>query len=91
MMRKIQVDLDNISSADGSKGKFSTVVCADRIDLLRARSDILTGKDKALMKMYLEKGSTFAQMAQLAGVNEATIARRIHKLMRKLLDAADEF
>ena len=86
MMGKIQVDLDNIGSADGSKEKFSTVVYADRIDLLRARSDILTGKDKALMKMYLEKGSTFAQMAQLAGVNEATIARRIHKLMRKLLD-----
>jgi DNA-binding transcriptional regulator YhcF (GntR family) len=36
--------------------------------------------------MYLENGNTFRQMAQLAGVNEATIARRIYKLIQRLLD-----
>jgi transposase-like protein len=38
------------------------------------------------MKMYLENAGTFRQMARLAGVNEANIARRIHKLVRRLLD-----
>jgi DNA-directed RNA polymerase specialized sigma subunit len=36
---------------------------------------MLTGKDKVLMKMYLEDGKTFGEMARLAGVNEGTIAR----------------
>jgi DNA-directed RNA polymerase specialized sigma subunit len=54
---------------------------------LRARVDILTGRDKALMTMYLENGNTFRQMARIAGVNETTIARRIYRLTRRLLNA----
>jgi predicted DNA-binding protein YlxM (UPF0122 family) len=58
----------------------------DRIDLLRCRAQLLTGKDRALMQMYLDKAATFSQMARLAKVNEANVARRIHKLIRRLLD-----
>ena len=58
----------------------------DRIDLLRCRAALLTGKDKLLMQMYLDNSATFRQMARLAGVNEANVARRIHKLVRRLLD-----
>jgi predicted DNA-binding protein YlxM (UPF0122 family) len=58
----------------------------DRIDLLRCRVGLLTGKDRALMQMYLDNSGTFRQMARLAGVNEANVARRIHKLARRLLD-----
>jgi len=61
-------------------------VYRDRIELLRSRVSLLTGKDKLLMTMYLENGNTFRQMAQLAGVNEASMARRIHKLTRRLID-----
>ena len=50
----------------------------DRIDLLRSRVNLLTGKDKLLMTMYLENSNSFRQMARLAGVNETRIARRIH-------------
>jgi transposase-like protein len=59
---------------------------ANRIDLLRARADILTGKDRALLKMYLENGSTISHMARLMGINEATVCRRIHRLTERLLD-----
>ena len=59
---------------------------ADRIDLLRCRAGLLTGKDGALMQMYLNGTGTIGQMARLAGVNEANVARRIHKLVRRLLD-----
>lgn len=58
----------------------------DRIDLLRSRVNLLTGKDKLLMTMYLKNDNTFYQMAKLAGVNETTIARRIHKVTKRLID-----
>jgi predicted DNA-binding protein YlxM (UPF0122 family) len=58
----------------------------DRIDLLRSRVSLLAGKDKVLMTMYLENGNSFRQMARLTGVNEARIARRIHKVTKRLLD-----
>ena len=58
----------------------------DRIDLLRSRVKLLTGKDKLLMTMYLENGNSFRQMASLAGVNEANIARRIYKVTRRLTE-----
>ncbi len=58
----------------------------DRIDLLRSRATLLTGKDRLLMTMYLDNANTFRQMARLAGVNEANIARRIHKIIKRLID-----
>jgi predicted DNA-binding protein YlxM (UPF0122 family) len=58
----------------------------DRIDLLRSRVGLLTGKDKVLMTMYLDNGNSFRQMARLAGINEARIARRIHKVTERLVN-----
>ena len=58
----------------------------DRIDLLQSRVSLLTGKDKLLMTMYLENGNTFYQMANLIGVNEVTVARRIRKVTKRLID-----
>ena len=58
----------------------------DEIDLLHRRLNLLTGKDKLLMTMYLENGNSFRQMALLAGVSETNIARRIHRIMKRLID-----
>lgn len=58
----------------------------DRIDLLRSRVGLLTGKDKLLMTMYLKNDNSFRQMARLAGVNEASVARRIYKITKRLID-----
>ena len=58
----------------------------DKIDLLRSRVSLLTGKDRLLMTMYLKNGNSFRQMARLAGVNEASIARRIYKATKRLMD-----
>lgn len=57
----------------------------DRIDMLRSRMGLLKGKDKLLMTMYIDNGNSFRQMARLVGVNEARIARRIHKVTERLL------
>lgn len=58
----------------------------DRIDLLRSRIGLLAGKDKLLLTMHLENGNSFRQIARLVGVNEASIGRRIRKIMRRLID-----
>jgi len=58
----------------------------DMIDLLRSRVGLLIGKDKLLMTMYLNNGNSFRQMARLLGVNETTVARRIRKITKRLLD-----
>jgi hypothetical protein len=57
-----------------------------RLELLESRIELLRGKEKLLMTMYLKNGNSFYQMARLAGVNEVTIARRIYKIIKRLLD-----
>jgi predicted DNA-binding protein YlxM (UPF0122 family) len=57
-----------------------------RFDTLKTRAKLLKGKNKILMTMYLERGNSFREVARLIGVNETTIARRIHKLIQQLLD-----
>jgi predicted DNA-binding protein YlxM (UPF0122 family) len=56
------------------------------LELLRGRLELLAGKDRALMAMYLENGRSFRQLAQLAGVSEVNIARRIRILSARLID-----
>jgi predicted DNA-binding protein YlxM (UPF0122 family) len=58
----------------------------DELDLLRSRLHLLNGKDKVLMTMYLENGSSFRQIARLAGVSDTSIARRINILTERLTD-----
>ena len=84
-MKRVQVDFERIAANEGG-GLSARTIYADQIELLRARAQILCGKDKVLMEMYLKNGSTFSQMARLAGVSEATISRRVHRLVRRLLD-----
>jgi len=58
----------------------------DEIDLLHGRLDLLKGKDKVLMTMYLENDNSFRQIAQLIGISETSIARRIRGLTKRLAD-----
>lgn len=58
----------------------------EQIELLVSRLDLLEGRTKVMMRMYFENGTSFRQIARLAGVNETSIARRIHKISARLLD-----
>lgn len=58
----------------------------DRVDLLLSRVSLLDGKDKLLMTMYIDNGNSFRQMARLTGVNESNIARRIHRITKRLIN-----
>ena len=59
----------------------------DEIELLRGRLKLLTGRDKILMTMYMEKGISIRQIARLLGTTETKIARRIRKLTTGLVDS----
>ena len=76
-MKKIHANI----SQGTSKAKND---CRARIDALRSRVGLLVGEDKLLMTMYLENGNSFRQIARLTGVNISTVARRIHKLAKRL-------
>ena len=69
-----------------AKSRIFQKVNSGGIDLLRCRVGLLTGRDRTMMEMYLSRTGTIGQMARLAGVNEANVARRIHKIVRRLLD-----
>lgn len=59
----------------------------DEIDLLRGRLNLLDGKDKVLITMYLENGNSFRQIARLTGISDTSVARRINRLTKRLLDS----
>jgi hypothetical protein len=59
----------------------------DQIDLLRSRLYLLDGTEKVLMTMYIENGNSFRQIAQLLGVNETSIARKIHHITKRLISS----
>jgi predicted DNA-binding protein YlxM (UPF0122 family) len=57
-----------------------------RVDLLVSRLELLSGMDKVIMTMYLVNGNSFRQIAQLMGVNESNVSRRIRRLIRRISD-----
>ncbi len=60
--------------------------CRNRIELLRRRVNLLKGKDKLLMTMYLDNSNSFRQMSRLAGIDETSISRRIVRIIKRLID-----
>ena len=85
--RKVAIDLNSVCEGEGKAGIRSFGgVFSSQADMLAIRADILNAKDRALLKMYHRNGLTFRQIAHVAGVNEAIIARKIHKLTAKLVD-----
>ena len=67
-------------------GGASLHLAAEEVRLLQGRAEILGVADRALVLMYLEKGTCFSDIARIVGRNEANVARRIHKLIARLLD-----
>jgi predicted DNA-binding protein YlxM (UPF0122 family) len=58
----------------------------ERMDNLRQQINLLKGRDKVMMTMFFERGSSFREIAKLAGVSETTVSRRIQKLIRRLVN-----
>jgi len=56
------------------------------MEMLRGRLGLLSGTDKVLMTMYVRNGISFRQIARVRGVSETSVARRLHKIARRLTD-----
>lgn len=54
------------------------------IEVIRNRAELLDEPDKTLLITYLDNENSFRQIAKLIGVNEATVSRRIKKIIRRL-------
>jgi DNA-binding CsgD family transcriptional regulator len=69
-------------------GQFraKAVMTAEReeMDILRGRIVLLQKRDRALVTMCLENGVTFGQIAQVAGLSEGTVSRRMQRIMVRL-------
>jgi predicted DNA-binding protein YlxM (UPF0122 family) len=60
--------------------------CRDRIDILLNRLSMLNGQDKLLMTMYWGNGNSLRQIAGITGIHRASLARRINKITRRLME-----
>ncbi len=58
----------------------------DGLERLRDRLDLLGHEDRLLLKMYLEAGGSFDEIAHVAGTDRSTACRRIHGMLRRLGD-----
>lgn len=56
------------------------------IELLKRRLNLLAGTDKLLMTMYIEHGNSIRQIARIRSASEASIARRIRAISKRLAD-----
>ncbi len=57
---------------------------------IRKRAEQLSEPDRTLVRMYLDNENSFRQIAQLLGVSEATVARRVKKIISRLSDPSIE-
>ena len=78
----MRLDRSSLSQADAC----GIAVQQDRIDRLRARAYLLSDKDRTLLAMYLDAGSSVRQIARLTAMSPSTISRRIRRIIHRLLN-----
>ena len=77
--------MNHICNILSNENALPEAECRDNVELLRRRICLLDGKDRMLMSMYFQNGSSCYQIARLLGVCDATITRRIRKLTEHLI------
>jgi transposase-like protein len=55
-------------------------------EILWTRMHLLSGRNRALLQMYLEHGNNFCQIASLTGMSPTSVARKIRRIIRRLMD-----
>ena len=55
------------------------------IEMFRLCSRWLSRKDQVFLRMVLDNGSTFEQIARLTGESPSTVSRRFQRLLEKLI------
>jgi len=79
--------METINEATLQQTPVSSNRRGSEIDLLRSRLNLLDGRDRVMMAMYVENGNSFRQIARLLGVKDGIISRRIRRLQKGLIDS----
>ena len=58
----------------------------ETVDLLDLRAHLLDHQDRALLRMHVEAGLSFHEIARWTGLSPSTVCRRIHRIIRRLSD-----
>jgi len=56
------------------------------VEILRMRAHLLAGRDRVLLEMYLERGTSLRQIGRLMGLSPSNVGRRIRRIARRLAD-----
>ena len=56
----------------------------EMFETVRNRLNLLDGREKVIMTMYIEKGNSIRQIARLMGVDEMRISRKTQKITHNL-------
>jgi DNA-binding CsgD family transcriptional regulator len=58
----------------------------DRAEQMWALAHLLTADDRALLRLHLDAGNSFRQIARMLGVRPSTVARRLRRIAKRLSD-----
>lgn len=58
----------------------------ETVDLLDLRAHLLDHQDRALLRMHVEAGLSFHEIARWTGLSPSTVCRRIHRMIHRLSD-----
>jgi len=85
--------MGRLGSLDVLEGREPTAAEVERrivrregLERLRGKLELLDREDRLLLKMHLEAGSSFEEIAGVAGTDRSTACRRIHRMIRRLGD-----
>ncbi len=57
-------------------------------EMFNRRIELLEGPDRAIAAMYFGRGATMRQIAEVAGMNEVTVSRRLRRILCRLANWA---
>ncbi len=66
---------------DGSDQRPAAI---SELEKLRLRLDLLEGMDRMLVELYLDRQASYYRLAELTGLSEKYVARKLKRLLRRL-------
>jgi len=67
-----------------SEGSDRRPAAVNGYEKLRMRLDLLEGKERTLLELYLEHSASYYRLAKLTGLSERYVARKVQRLLRCL-------
>ncbi len=67
-------------------GRGAAAPWRTQADLLDLRAHLLDGQDRVLLRMHLEAGCSFHEIARWTGLSPSTVCRRLHRMIHRLSD-----